>query len=188
MRSSGEEASTRQGSGSGVEINGDRVSISGDVVGRHKIVNNEKESEMAKSKNTKQQHVVEGGVNFGGSRNVKIGGDVVGRDKNVTTNTGMSAEDVAKLFDSIYKKIDQKPKEDQADIRNAVDVIQTAAKSEAVEGKAPDESTVKMASQSLAMTAPDILKDVADVAMATLASPAAGVATIIRKVLAKIKQ
>lgn len=128
-----------------------------------------------------------GGVNFGKGSKVSVGGDVVGRDKVTKTTTGMSADDVAKLFDSIYKKIDQKPKEDQVDIRNAVDVIQSAAKAEAVEGKKPDESTVKMASQSLATTAPDILKDVADVAMATLASPASGVAMIIQKVLSKVK-
>ncbi len=142
----------------------------------------------------------EGGVNISGNRKIKvtgdvsgrdsidIKGDVVGRNKTVTANTGMNADDIVKLFDSIYKKIDQRPKEDQADIRNAVDVIQSAAKSEAVDGKAPDTSAVTIASQSLAMTAPDILKDVADVALATLSSPAAGVATIIRKVLAKMKQ
>jgi ribosomal protein L27 len=133
-----------------------------------------------------------GGVNFGKGSKVTVGGDVVGRDKvtktTTTTNTGMSADDVAKLFDSIYKKIGQAPKEDQPDIRNAVDVIQKAAKQEAVDGKAPDEAAVKMASQSLAMTAPNILQDIADVAMATLSSPAAGVATIIRKVMAKVQQ
>jgi hypothetical protein len=139
---------------------------------------------MAKKESAGQS----GGVNFGSGSRVTVGGDVVGRDKKVTTNTGMNADDIAKLFDSIYKKIDQKPKEDQADIRSAVNVIQTAAKNEAVDGKAPDTSAVTMASQSLAMTAPDILKDVADVALATLSSPAAGVATIIRKVLAKMKQ
>jgi hypothetical protein len=129
---------------------------------------------------------ISGGINFNVD-NLSVKGDVVGKDKTSTTTVGMSADDVAKLFDTIYKKIDQKPKEDQADIRNAVDVIKTAAKNEAVDGKGPDASAVTMASQSLAMTAPEILKDVADVAMATLASPAAGVATIIRKVLAKIK-
>jgi hypothetical protein len=131
-----------------------------------------------------------GGTNFeakdGGI--VNIAGDLVGRNVKNIYNNGMSADDVAKLFDSIYKRIDQKPREERQDIRNAVDVIKTAAKDEAVDGKAPDTSAVTMASQSLAMTAPEILKDVADVAMATLASPAAGVATIIRKVLAKIKQ
>jgi hypothetical protein len=127
-----------------------------------------------------------GGVNIGG-KHVNVSGDVVGRDMFVTTTTGLSAYDVAKLFDSIYIKIGQAPKEDQPDIRNAVDVIQEAAKQEAFDGKAPDASAVTMASQSLAMTAPDILKDIADVAMATLSSPAAGVATIIRKVLSRAK-
>jgi hypothetical protein len=119
---------------------------------------------------------------------VNITGDVVGRDKvtkTTNTTTGMNADDVAKLFDSIYKQINQKPKEDQAEIRDAVEVIKTAAASEAVDGTKPDESAVKMASNSLAMTAPDILKDVAEVALATMASPATGVLAIIRKVLAR---
>jgi hypothetical protein len=121
------------------------------------------------------------------SNNVNIsGGQIAGRDMHGNNTTGMSADDVAKLFHSIYKKIDKKPEEDQLDIRNAVDVIKTAANHEAVEGRKPDESVVKMASQFLAMTAPDILKDVADVALATFTSPAVGVATIVRKVLAKL--
>lgn len=127
-----------------------------------------------------------GGVNIGGNVKVKVGRNMVAGNKAVTTtNTGLSADDIAKLFDSIYKKMDQKPKEDQAYIRDAVNVIKTAAVSEAVEGKKPDESVVKMASNSLAMTAPDILQDVADVALATMTSPAAGVMSIVRKVLAR---
>ena len=139
---------------------------------------------------TVTENDMSGGVRIGGneqSGSITIGGDVVSGDKITTNNSGMSAADVAALFDSIYKKIDQKPPEDQADIRHAVDVIKTAAKDEAVDGKAPDASSVTMASQSLAMTAPDLLKDVADVAMATLTSPAAGVAAIIRKVIDKAK-
>jgi hypothetical protein len=165
------KSSSRSG---GVNISG-KPSIGGDIYQADKI---EKKSIVKRSGGTD--------INAQGGT-VSITGDVVGRDKTVTTNTGMSADDVAKLFDSIYKKIDQKPKEDQADIRSAVDVIQTAAKSEAVDGKAPDTSAVTMASQSLAMTAPDILRDIADVVLATLTSPATGVATIIRKVIAKAK-
>lgn len=118
-----------------------------------------------------------------------VGGHVAGRDNIVTTNatTGMSAEDVAKLFESVYAQIKQKPAEQQASIRGAVDIIKAEAQKEAVKGEKPNELMVEMSSQALATSAPDILTDMADVALATLASPANGVVTIIRKIAEKIK-
>ncbi len=114
---------------------------------------------------------------------------MAGRDNIVTTNatTGMSAEDVAKLFESVYAQIKQKPAEQQASIRGAVDIIKAEAQKEAVKGEKPNELMVEMSSQALATSAPDILTDMADVALATLASPANGVVTIIRKIAEKIK-
>ena len=43
------------------------------------------------------------------------------------------------------------------------------------------------AAKSLAVDAPDLLTDAADVALATLANPAAGVITLIRKIAEKVK-
>ncbi len=142
---------------------------------------------------------IRGNASFGGDlvQGDKIGGDKVqgnktvvsaGRDAVMGNQTiGMTAEDVAKLFDSIYKKIDQKPAEDRPDIKDAVDTIKKAAEQEAIEGQQPDDKEVKAASQALAVAAPDLLKDVADVALATMANPAAGVLTIVRKVLQKVQ-
>jgi hypothetical protein len=137
-----------------------------------------------------------GGVNFGNKSKIHIGGDVVGRDliKNVvsgtqTNTTGLTADDVAKLFDSLYKRIESKPKEDQADLKEAVDTIKQAAEKEAA-GEKPDAATekeVKAASQAIVATSPDLIDDVLDVATTTLANPAAGVAMIIRKVLEKAR-
>jgi len=118
---------------------------------------------------------------------INVTGDVTGRDKITTTNTGLSAVDFAKAFDVIYQRIATKPAEDQADIRDAVDAIKAEAQKEAVDGKQPDEKMVKLSAQALVTTAPELLKDIADVALATMASPATGVITIIRKVLEKIR-
>jgi len=137
-----------------------------------------------------------GGVDFTGASGVHIGGGVAGRDQfggNVTTTTtttntsGLTADDVAKLFDSLYKKIESKPKEDQPAIKDAVDTIKEAAQAEAVEGIKPDEKAVTAAAKSLAVDAPDLLTDAADVALATLANPAMGVITLIRKIAEKAK-
>ena len=134
-----------------------------------------------------------GGVNISGRESgvVYIGGDVVGRDKTTTTTTantsGLTAADVAKLFDSLYQKIESKPREDQPAIREAVDTLKEAAQAEATQGVKPDEKAVTAAAKSLAVDAPDLLTDAADVALATLANPAAGVITIIRKIAEKAR-
>ncbi|CAG0996323.1 hypothetical protein GPROT1_03455 [Gammaproteobacteria bacterium] len=165
--------------GGGVNFgSGSKIHIGGDVTGRDKITTTVNGN----------QTVVHGD---------QVGGDKVGRDKvtagrdvvsGTQTNTsGLSADDVAKLFDSLYKKIESKPKEDQPAIRDAVDTIKAAAQAEAVDGKAPDEKAVMNAAKSLSFDAPDLLTDAADVALATLANPAAGVITLIRKIAEKVK-
>lgn len=117
-----------------------------------------------------------------------VGGNVDASMHTTTTSTsGITADDVAKLFDSLYKRIESKPKEDQPAIKDAVDTIKQAAQAEAVEGKAPDEKAVTAAAKSLAVDAPDLLTDAADVALATLANPAAGVIMLIRKIAEKAK-
>ena len=125
-----------------------------------------------------------GGVNFGGSGSVTVHGDVVGRDKiTTTTTTGMSAEDFAKIFETINAQVEKVSPAVKEDVHDAVETIKAEAQKEAVEGKPPDEKAVKMSSQVLVSMAPDIL----EVAAATLANPAAGVALIIRKVLDRAK-
>ena len=127
-----------------------------------------------------------GGVSIGGTTDIGgsvAGGDVIGGNV-TTTTTGITAEDFANLFDVVYKRIDQLPSSvDKADVREAVETIEAEAKKEATEGKSPDEKLVKLSAQSLISMAPDIL----DVIVATVANPAAGVATVIRKVLDKAK-
>ncbi len=128
----------------------------------------------------------QGGVSFGGSGNVTISGDVVGRDKitTTTTTTGMTADDFNKIFDNIYKRIETLPPTvDKTDVRDAVDTIRAEAEKEAVKGGKPDEKMVKLSANSLVNMAPDILEVIAT----TFANPAAGVATVIRKVLEKAK-
>jgi hypothetical protein len=130
-----------------------------------------------------------GGINIGGSIG-SAGGSVAGRDLiggNVTTttstNTGMSAADFAQAFETIYAKITEKPAQEQPIIRMAVDAIKTETEKEAVKGQKADENAVTVFANSLLNMAPDILEVIAT----TFANPAAGVATVIRKILAKAK-
>jgi len=142
----------------------------------------------------------DGGVNFSGASSAKIGGDVVAKDKimqaggdivtgdKTTTTSGMSADEFAKAFSAIYDKVKALPPAVQPDVKEAVATIEQAAKAESTEGEAPNEKEVKAAANEIAVSAPTLLNDVADVALATLENPAKGVLTIIRKVLEKAKQ
>jgi hypothetical protein len=133
-----------------------------------------------------------GGINIGGNvghvgGNI-VGGDLIG-DANVTTTrtSGVTADEFAKAFGAIYDKINQKPPEVRADVKEAVDTLKQAAEQEVAAGQPPDEKQVTTAAKALAVDAPDLLQDVADVALATLTNPAQGVLTIVRKVLERIK-
>lgn len=165
----------------GVKFGSGSINISGDVVGRDKITTTVHGDQIGGDK--------VGGDKFGGD---KVGGDKITAGRDVISGTqtnasGLSAEEVAKLFDALYRKIESKPAEDRPAITEAVDTIKAEATAEAVEGKTPDEKAVTTAAKSLAVDAPDLLTDAADVALATLANPAAGVITIIRKIAEKAK-
>ncbi|HKZ83076.1 MAG TPA: hypothetical protein VJ793_05410 [Anaerolineae bacterium] len=162
---------------SGVNIKGKKVSVGGDIAQGDKVT-------IDKSKKTTTINR-SGGIDISaGGGTINVTGDLTGRDKVTTTTTGVTAEDFAKLFDVVYKRMERLPPSvDKADVREAVETIETEAKKEATRGEPPDEKLVKLSAQSLINMAPDIL----EVAAATLASPAAGVAAVIRKVLNKAK-
>jgi hypothetical protein len=182
----------------------DNESIEGDLVGRDKIasVGDSKGSPSvedivaaklrAKAEEARREAKEDargggrsGGIDFIGGSGTTLSGNVAGRDNVVTTTTttGMTAADFAKIFETINAQVEKVPPAVKEDVRDAVETIKAEAQKEAVEGKPPDEKAVKMSSQALVSMAPDIL----EVAAATLANPAAGVALIIRKVLDRAK-
>jgi len=142
---------------------------------------------MAKGKTPKKGS---GGINAGGDvvfgGKTTAGGDVVKGDK-ITITQGAGLDDIARLFDKVYKQIDQLPASvDKAEVREHADAIRGAAVEVAKTGKPPDDKTekiVKASAQNLVKMAPDIL----EVIGASLANPAAGIAAVIRKVLGKAK-
>jgi hypothetical protein len=127
-----------------------------------------------------------GGVNFGSSGNITIGGDVVGRDKITSTNTGLSGAEIADLFKSIYQQIDGKsslPLRDKEDLKADVKDVE-AETAKVARGQKPDESFLERRLRSIKRMAPDIL----DVISGTFASPTLGAATVIRKIVDRVKQ
>ena len=106
-----------------------------------------------------------------------------GRGASVTVNQGLSGEDLSKLFASIYQKIESRPPDPDVDKEEVQGTVQNIEK-EVQKGEEANPSKVERWLKTLALIAPDIF----EVTLATLASPAAGIATVIRKVAEKARQ
>ena len=165
----------------GIKFGNGTINISGDVVGRDKITTAVHGDQVRGDK--------VGGDKFGGD---KVGGDKITAGRDAVKTTGASADEFAKAFAAIYDKIKQRPDADeQSDLTDAVGKIQTAVKQTAASGEEPDEAAakeVRQAAQTIVATEPALLDDVLEVASTTLQNPAAGVLTVIRKVIEKARQ
>jgi len=143
-------------------------------------------------------HVDTGGGAYVGAGVTVEQGDFVGRDQQkistagegtvigdgststVTRTEGVSGQDLAELFSGIYQRIESRPPDpdvDKEEITETVRKIET----EAAKGEEANPKKVERWLRTLGTMAGDIL----DVTAACLLSPAAGVATVIRKVATK---
>jgi hypothetical protein len=167
MSDKGRSGGINFGAGSKVKIGGDAVAgdkktnISGDQVSGNKTTVN-----------------TGGGAYVGGNVNVSGGSKFIGRDDNSTT--GLSAKEVAQLFDSIYQKIDAKANLDPSDKEDLKTTAQDV-QAEVAKGEEANENSLARHLRNIKRIAPDIL----EVIVNTFADPALGVATVVRKVMAK---
>lgn len=152
----------------GVNISGGTVNVGGSIIGGDKIVHGNE-------------------INAGGNVNVaNIGaGAQIGQfaqGNNIQQTQGASAQDLAALFNAIYKQIDALPNErnaDKPDIKDAVKKIET----EAAKGEQGNPNTVERWFKFLKDLAPDIL----EVTAAALLNPVAGISTTIKKIAEKAR-
>lgn len=125
--------------------------------------------------------------NFTGRDSVNITGDgnVVGDHSRATVirQEGVGGADLAALFESVYNSIETRPPDEDVDKEEAVEVVE---KIEAETAKGVDANPRKVDRwlKTVAMMGDDIL----DVTTACLLNPAAGVATVIRKIAAKARE
>jgi hypothetical protein len=106
-------------------------------------------------------------------------GNFVGRDQYAA---GLSPADVKQLFEPIYSQIESRPHirpEDRADLKTEVEEIQN----EVSKGAEADQTFLARRLRNIGRIAPDIL----EVVVATLTHPAAGFATVVKKVAEKAK-
>lgn len=128
------------------------------------------ESDSRRTINTGGGAYIEGKVNISS-------GDFVGHDQYYT---GLSPDQVKQLFEPIYSQIESRPNtkpEDKADLKIDVEELQD----EVTKGDEADETFLARRLRNIARMAPDIF----EVVVSTLANPAAGFATVVKKVAEK---
>lgn len=124
-----------------------------------------------------------GGAYVGGGVQVS-GGDFVGRDQVVYGDKvhGVGGEELAKLFASVYQKIEERPEDPDVDKEELAETVQKVEK-EAAKGEEANPTKVERWLKFLGGMAPDILK----VTAAALANPLAGVGTAIGLIAEKAR-
>lgn len=163
-----QNAKQEQPARGGINISGGNIHVGGDVVNGDKIVQGDE-------------------IHAGGAVNVvNIGaGAQVGQvaaGNNITQTQGASAQDLAALFNAIYKQIDARPNDpnvERGEIRDTVKNIET----EAGKGENANPNKIERWMKSLKELAPDIL----EVTAAALLNPLAGVSAAIKKIAAKAR-
>lgn len=123
----------------------------------------------------------EGGINITGGR-VSVGGDLVGRDKIVTT-TITSKTEITAVFQKFIQVIEDRPDEQNVDKDELKDTIQKI-EAEVKKGEQANPSKVERWLKFLAVMAEDIF----EVVTTTLANPIAGVAKSIQLIARKARQ
>jgi len=129
-----------------------------------------------------------GGNITGGSGNVSIGGDVVGRDKVTTTTTtyGIGGDQLAQLvqqFQQINKKIDTLPDKDEDEKQELKDTVKKIEE----EVKKGEEAKPEKVERWLKFVA-GMSNDILQVTAATLTNPVAGVAKAVQLIAQKAQQ
>ena len=95
---------------------------------------------------------------------------------------GLGGEEIARLFESVYQRIEKRPPDPNVDKTELTETVQKIQE-ETAKGEQANPSKVERWLKNVALMAPDIW----DVTVATLANPVAGIAAVIRKVVEKAK-
>jgi Ternary complex associated domain 2/Caspase domain len=173
----------------GINISGGNVSAGGDMVGGDKIVHGDEVhgdkftgdkvmGDKMGDNSTKVGNISGGeGFNFG---TITGDGTVLGSGTS-NVNKGVSGADLAAIFRTIYKDIDE-IQDDSVD-KDVVKATVKGIEKEASKGEDANPKFLEKAFRTLAAMSEDIF----DVTVATLANPISGIATVVQKIAAKAK-
>jgi len=116
------------------------------------------------------------------SGNVSSGGIVFqgGRHKNITINqsTGPGSDELATLFDNIYKHIETRAPDPNVDKEEILETVQKIQEEAARGEKDANETKLTRWMDTLNKIAPDVI----DVALASLGGPVSGVTAVLKKI------
>jgi len=114
--------------------------------------------------------------------NVEGTGIAIGHGAGASVQQGLSGSDVARLFATVYRRIDERP-DDPAVDRDEIAVTVREVEQEAAKGADADPDKVEGWLRRLAGLAPDVL----EVTLATIANPVAGVTLAVRKAAERVR-
>jgi hypothetical protein len=138
----------------------------------------DKKSSKTKTEQTKASNA---SIHIGGSVN---GSNVVAGNYNkITQSNGVQADEIAELFAIIYQKIEARPEDPKVDKEEIAQAVQRIEQ-ETTKGEEANPDKVERLLKTVGGMAPEI----GEVILATLTSPAAGIATVIRKIAEKAKE
>ena len=119
---------------------------------------------------------------------IYIGGSVdgsniiAGNNNRITQSRGIQGNEIAKLFAIIYQKIEVRPEDPKVDKEEITQAVQRIEQ-ETTKGEEANPDKFERLLKTVGGMAPEI----GEVILATLTSPAAGIATVIRKIAEKAK-
>ena len=122
------------------------------------------------------------------SGNVSGGGIVFqgGRHKSVTINqsTGPALDEVAALFNNIYKHIEARPPDPNVDKEEITETVQKIQEEASKGEQDANETKLSRWIDSLNKIAPDVI----DVALASLGGPVSGITAVLKKIADRARQ
>ncbi len=166
---------SRIDTGGGAFIGGN-VTVGGEFVGRDKVVlGDEVHGDKVLGDKVGGDKITVGDVSGTGV--------AIGREARATVTQGLGGDDIAKLFASVYRRIEARPEDPDVDKAELTETVQKIER-EVSKGEQANPKKVERWLRTLALMAEDIF----EVTAACLTSPAAGIATVIRKVVDKAKE
>jgi hypothetical protein len=173
----GEAKERHVDTGGGAYIGGSVDTGGGDFVGRDKIVHgDEVHGDKVLGDKVGGDKITVGDI----SRSTGV---AIGRGAQATVTQGLGGDEIARLFAEVYQQIKTRSEDPDVDKEELTETVQKI-QGEVARGEEANPHKVERWLKTLAGMADDIF----EVTVACLTSPAAGVATVIRKVAQKAKE
>ena len=127
-------------------------------------------------------------VNQVGGDQIEVGdisgssGIAIGREAQAHVQHGVSGQELARIFATVYQKIEQRPEDPDVDREEIVAEVQRIEK-EAAKNEQASPNRLERWLRNLANMAPDIL----DVIAASLGGPVSGATAVLAKIIDKVR-